>query len=82
MKMFRPGFAPVITDEPGAPKAKAKNPLPSVAEAMRQAAARQTQVLGYTGASKENPSKGVVDTSSGPHVPHAINDRPEPEVKK
>lgn len=35
---------------------------------MQAALARQTQVLGYTGAKADSPSKGLVDTSTGQPV--------------
>lgn len=69
MKIFRPGFKPVVTDEDVAPQvAQSAAPLPSVAAAMQAALARQTHVLGYTGAKAEAPSKGLVDTSTGQSV--------------
>jgi hypothetical protein len=79
-----PGFGPRYVDEP-APTAEQKaeaNPLPSVADAIRQANLRQTQVLSYT----RNPSvpSPLVNgeqpgdpTSSGQTTkPHSVNDHP------
>lgn len=74
MKIFRPGF-PVLDDAPAAPKAEDVPANPTVAEAMRLAEARHTQVLNY--GRKQVP---LVDTSATPTgTPHAVNDKPEVE---
>lgn len=77
MKVFRPGLPPQYIGEP-APKPAKKataNPLPSAAEAMARAQARQTQILEYTRASAPLVDK---TTTLGPHhVPHAVNLKPE-----
>jgi hypothetical protein len=86
MKIYVPGFPVKHVDEAApteaAPAAESANPLPSVAQAMAQANARQTQVLNYT-RQKSAPSPLVQNTqpgdptSSGQSVPHSVNDKPE-----
>lgn len=73
MKIFRPGF-PAVDDAPTAPKATEN---PTVAEAMRLAEARQTQVLNY-GRTQVPLVDTSVSTPSG--TPHAVNDKPEVET--
>lgn len=69
MKIFRPGF-PVLDDALAAPKATEN---PTVAEAMRLAEERQTQVLNY-GRTQKPLVDSSVSTPTG--TPHAVNDKP------
>lgn len=83
MRISRPGFPVLYVDEdPPVEEPKAgSNPLPSVAEAMARAQARQTQILDYTrGPQKEspliqNPQPG--DILPGRSIPHSVTEKQE-----
>lgn len=75
MRIYRPGLPPQYIGEkaPKPIKAGGAEQLPSVAEAMARAQARQTQILDYT-----RPKTPIVEpTANGPQHPHAINLKPE-----
>lgn len=76
MRIYRPGLPVTYVGEKPpkvAVKKEGKNPLPSIAEAMARAQARQTQILEYT-----RPSAPLVNaTPNGPGHPHSVNDKPE-----
>lgn len=76
MRIYRPGLPVKYVGEkpPKTAKVAEKNPLPTAAEAMARAQARQTQILEYT-----RPSAPLVNaTPNGPgHVPHPVNAKPE-----
>ncbi len=74
MKVFRPGLPVVYVDEvppkSDAPVQESENdPLPSVAEAIKAADARQTQVLEYTRAQQP-----VVGSNPPPAQPQSNSD--------
>lgn len=78
MKIFRPGFPVKYEGEPApaeGEQAPEENPLPSVAEAMKLAHARQTQILNYG-----RTQAPLIDNNSAvipPGQPHSVNDKPE-----
>lgn len=81
MKIFRPGFPVAYVDEEApARKVEAEpehDPLPSVAEAIKAADARQTQVLEYTRAQQpvvgSNPPPAQVQSNSADQLQAEID---------
>jgi hypothetical protein len=75
LKIFRPGF-PIVDDSAPVTRKDVASENPTVAEAMRLAEARHTQVLNYGRKQAPLVDKSA-DTPSG--TPHAVNDKPEVE---